>query len=625
MLARCKSGVRREFQMSKAAQDRMELGTLFRAVELDRGSLSKDKRTVKVQFSSETPVQRWFGREVLEHSASAVDLSRMNAGAAVLLEHDTGQRIGITESATLTASKTGEAVVRFARTPAGDSAMAEVEDGTLRWLSVGYRVDKFDVDDDEEEYRAVRWQPLEVSFVAIPADPTARVLRNNEQTHTVMLTRSIHRHPENEGGGGAPAIIKAKEDFSRELDEVKEMYAMAMHYQRSHPAVIDLVDQSVKDKVGLVDFQRKLLEITRTPGRDVSQPAADPFANSNRSGYKTIGQRFVESDSYKRCVKDRRWKNNGLAIEIPDQYRFGVDTGMMLRATLNAGTEGISGTSGVNIDQQKNFHLLGQQALSVADLFASGATNSDIVRIIQESSFTNAATRVAEGANKPEATLDLGVANFTVEKTAVFLNVTEEMMSDWAQASSFVNGRLGYMVQALEDQQLLNGSGSSQIYGILNTTGIQTVPAGISTVDALLRAKAYVEGAAGAGFAVPDAYVMNPLDWLSVRLTKDGNGQYLFGGPGYSPYGVGGYANVGSIWGLPVLSTVSIAQGTALVGAFRTGAQIFRRSGLTIRQTDSHASNFIANILTIVAEQRLALAVFQPNKFCSITAIPASA
>jgi HK97 family phage major capsid protein len=76
------------------------------------------------------------------------------------------------------------------------------------------------------------------------------------------------------------------------------------------------------------------------------------------------------------------------------------------------------------------------------------------------------------------------------------------------------------------------------------------------------------------------------------------------------------------MWGLPVVSTTSIAQGTALVGAFRMGAQIFRRMGLTIKTTNSDGSKFLSNILTIVAEERLALAVYQPNKFCSITSIP---
>ena len=87
----------------------------------------------------------------------------------------------------------------------------------------------------------------------------------------------------------------------------------------------------------------------------------------------------------------------------------------------------------------------------------------------------------------------------------------------------------------------------------------------------------------------------------------------------------GGYSNVGTLWGLPVVTSTFVPQGTALVGAFKTGATIYRRAGVSIRSTDSHASNFIANIVTVLAESRFALAVKQPNKFCTVTGIPAAA
>ncbi len=134
---------------------------------------------------------RWFGEEILDHSATSVNLSRLRNGGAVLLEHDTNQRCGITESAEIGADRSGEAVVRFARTPLGDMTMGEVKDGTLRFLSVGYRVGKFEVDEEEEKYRATSWEPLEISFVAIPADPSARVFRSNDQEHEpeIMIIR----------------------------------------------------------------------------------------------------------------------------------------------------------------------------------------------------------------------------------------------------------------------------------------------------------------------------------------------------------------------------------------------------------------------------------------------------
>jgi phage head maturation protease len=143
-------------QMANAT---LKLPILYRDYEVRRDSLNKSKRTIRVQFASEAPVKRFFGSEILDCDPSSVDMSRVSAGASVLVEHDPRQRCGITESGNVTDRRTVEAEVRFAKTPLGDSMMAEVEDGTVRWVSVGYRVEKFAVDEDEEEYRAVRWLP----------------------------------------------------------------------------------------------------------------------------------------------------------------------------------------------------------------------------------------------------------------------------------------------------------------------------------------------------------------------------------------------------------------------------------------------------------------------------------
>jgi HK97 family phage major capsid protein len=307
----------------------------------------------------------------------------------------------------------------------------------------------------------------------------------------------------------------------------------------------------------------------------------------------------------------------------PDHYSFRQDHEMMVRTTFSASNQSISGTSGANIQQLPGVNVLNQQPLYVSDLFSQGTTSGDIVRFIIEDTFTNAATRVAEGSAKPEATLDVSIANATVEKTATWLKVTEEMLEDFEQMQSFINGRLAYMVQALEDTQLLTGSGSSQIKGVLNWSGIQNVSGAIGTIDSLCKAVDYVRGANGVGFANPTAIIMHPLDWLNVRLSKDSNGQYLLGGPTFGSYGVGGYSNVAMAWGLPVVATTSITRGTALTGDFRMGAQIFRRKGLTLATTNSDNNDFQLNLITIRAEQRMTLAVYQPNRFCSITGIPA--
>ena len=609
----------------------LKLPTLYRDLEIRKGSLDKGRRTVRVQFATETPVRRFFGSEILDCSPASVDMGRIQAGAAVLVEHDSKQRCGITESGNVTDKRTVEAEIRFARTGLGDSVMGEVEDGTLRFVSVGYRVDKFEVDEDEEEYRAIRWTPVEVSFVGIPADPDAKVLRNANEPETevtLMFIRSQNHHsdPPDSGGGAprkdntpdAPAIV-TREDFSRLMDEAMEMLSMCSHYQRTHPQIVEFTQKCIKDRVPIAKYLRKVMELIATPPReDISAPnIGDGFSRTQR-GPKTIGARFVESDLYKKRLADGQFRE--ISVDIPDECQFRHYT----RTALSATTEGLAGTSGANIDSMQQINMLGQQPLYISDLFAQGTTQGDVVRYVRESTFTNAAAAVLEGGAKPEASLDLGVVDALVRKVAVWSDVTEEMLMDFQQTQGFVNARLGYMVQAREDQHLMTGlNGSNQIVGILNTSGIQTIAvvAG-NVIDSMLIAKARVEGAAGSGFAMPDSFVINPINWLSIKLTKDLNGQYLFGGPGYAPYGVGGYSNVGSMWGLPVVSTVSITAGTALCGAFRTAAQIFRRLGLTLKTTNSDGTKFQSNILTILAEQRLALAVYQPNKFCTVTAIP---
>ena len=613
-----------------------KLGTLYRSFELNRSTFNKEKRTVRVRFSSEAPVKRWFGEEILDHSPNSVDMTRIKSGAAVLLEHDTEQRIGITESGEIMPDKTGEAEIRFSRTELGEESMMEVEDGTLKWISVGYRVNKFLVDENEETYRAVSWEPLEVSFVAIPADTNARVFRGaKEEEHEIEVMHKRNTpllDPAPTGGNGsatpaAPAVV-TQADFSRELDEAREILAVGAQFQRTHPQVSEMVEKAIKDKTPLAKFQRSVMELISTkPAESISAPAIGNGQAPASRGMRSTGQRFVESETYKNAVKSSS-KNarRSISIEIPDEYSFRcMDhmAGMQTRTTFSATTESINGTSGANIQTLPGITgLLNQQPLYIADLFAQGATGADTIRYIQEQTFTNAATRVAEGSAKPEASLDVGIVNATVEKTAVWLKVTDEMLSDFQQMQSFINNRLGYMVQALEDVQLLSGSGTNQIKGVLNFSGLQTLAANAAPIDAVGKAIEYVRGANGSGFAQPDAIVMHPLDWLNVKLSKDSNGQYLFGGPAYAPYGVGGYSNVSQMWGLPVVATTSMTRGTALVGAFRNAGQIWRRMGLTIDSTNSDNDDFQKNLITIRAEQRMALTIYQPNKFCTVTGIP---
>jgi HK97 family phage major capsid protein len=281
----------------------------------------------------------------------------------------------------------------------------------------------------------------------------------------------------------------------------------------------------------------------------------------------------------------------------------------------------------VQPDVQPGVQLINQRRLTVADLMLSGTTTSNSVRYLVETTATNAAAAVAEGADKPESTLVLDEVDEPVRKIATVLPVSDEMLEDEAQIRSYIDARLRLFVQLEEEDQLLNGTGvAPNIDGILDRAGIQTATrAALETAsgavnpqqaDAIFEAMTEIRIDA---LVEPDGLVVHPGNWADIRLLKDANDQYFGGGPFTGAYGNGGIAR-DDFWGLNVVVTPAIALNTALVGAF-TQAQVFRKGGITVEASNSHNDYFIKNLTAIRAEERLALAVYRPAAFHAITAM----
>jgi len=331
------------------------------------------------------------------------------------------------------------------------------------------------------------------------------------------------------------------------------------------------------------------------------------FISPSDGPTQTIGQAFAD-----RCQSGGFWtsksgQNQTLSLDA---------TSLHTRATFTA-----SGASLTSIQKLPGVPgLLDQQPLSVLDLFDQARTNARTIRFIKETSFTNAAAAVAEEGLKPDATLAVEEEDATMRKIAVTIKVTDEMLADHEQMRSFVDSRLGYMVSAYADSELLNGDGTSnRIVGILNVSGIQTHNSSESdsALDAIQEALTKVRTV---GHIEPTAVVVNATDWGDFQRTKDNSGQYFFNSPMGVTYGVRGRAAVQTMWGFPCMATSHIAQGTAVVGNFRMGATVFLR-GLTIETTNSNEDDFKYNRVAVRAELRLTLAPYKPLAFCAVTNI----
>lgn len=268
--------------------------------------------------------------------------------------------------------------------------------------------------------------------------------------------------------------------------------------------------------------------------------------------------------------------------------------------------------------------LIEQQRLTIRDLLSAGVTTQNTIYYPKEDLYVNAADMVGEEGEKPEATLDISSGSAPVKKIAVLIKVTDEMWDDFPMLRDYINMRLRFMVEQREEDQLLNGLGTGDdITGILNTSGILTQAKGGDTnLDAIHKAITKVRTpASNVGGYEPDGLVIHPTDWQILRLSKDSNNQYFGGGPFFGEYGVGNYMLFPPVWGLRPVVTTAIAAGTALVGAFKLGAQIFQRSGVDVKTFDQNEDDVNFNRKTIRVEERLALAVYRPSAFCTVTGI----
>lgn len=196
----------------------IKTGFFTRNFSIDVRAIDDDKRTVDLSFSSETPVSRWFGTEILGHDKKEVDLSWVGSGRAPLLVgHWSDDLVGVVESATIGADRKGRAVVRFGKSSRAEEIFQDVKDGVRTNVSVGYNLLKIRLEEDDEDkgstYRATLWRPLEVSLVALPADESVGVgrdhsARNYPDVETIIETTGPKPEPpgpaEREKGGKMP-------------------------------------------------------------------------------------------------------------------------------------------------------------------------------------------------------------------------------------------------------------------------------------------------------------------------------------------------------------------------------------------------------------------------------------
>ena len=253
-----------------------------------------------------------------------------------------------------------------------------------------------------------------------------------------------------------------------------------------------------------------------------------------------------------------------------------------------------------------------QRRMTIRQLLAPGRTQSNSVEYVRETGFTNAADVVQENPNaaKPESTLTFELDSENVTTIAHWIHATKQILSDNGMMQSYIDGRLRYGLMLKEEQQLLNGSGSGMnIHGIYpQATAYQNPGVSVSSATKLDVLRIAMLQVALAEYDA-DALVLHPIDWAEIELTKDTQDRYLFANPAQLLGPV--------LWGRPVVPTQAMPANQFLTGAFQLGAQVWDREDASVNISTEDRDNFVKNMVTILAEERLAMTVYRPESFVS--------
>ena len=581
-----------------AGQESIKLKKEFRHLSSRDMKVDAEARTIEFPFSSEYPVERWFGDEILSHDPGAADFSRLNDGAPLLFNHDMDSVIGVIERAYIGDDKRGYAVARFSKnSDLANQVFADMQDGIIRNVSFGYQIrammqtpmvdpnDPTDSDGDDDSYTATDWEAYEISMVSVPADPTVGIGRNEnldlarevpvrriqpanaaatEQRSLTMPDKTAAEIAEE----NKKAISTATADATtQERARVAEIMAMGASHNLSKFASKLISDgASVSEARGAV-----LAELQRNPSGESMQSVRLDLTEKEAERYSLVKALRAYTSAATRTGDG--WKDAGFELECSQAIakRTGKDTNgfyMPVNIGMSAEMRGIaekmgkdytrnssgtayavgtagSGTTGgtlvaTNLMPTEFIEVLRNKARVMqagARMLSGLVGNVDLPRQTAAST----AYWVAEGIDETESEAAFDKLSFTPKTIGAYSQITRNMlMQSTPDIEVLVRDDLAQVLALGIDLAALSGSGTSgQPKGIVNLSTVNTVVGGTNgaalTIDHLIALEtAVMDSNIGEDGC---SYMVNPqtVGWL--KTLKSTTGQYLWTN---NPNSVGG-------------------------------------------------------------------------------------
>lgn len=572
-----------------------------RAASMEAKIVDEEKRTVSIAVSSELPVERSFGKEILVHEKGAIDMGFLSSGRApLLLDHDMEKQIGVIESVELSGDRKLRAKVRFGRGALAQEVFQDVVDGIRSNISVGYRVNKMERSStSKDEYLVRAWSPMEVSVVSIPADPSVGVGRSAAAPEP---TPTVEPQVKKEDTMSDIDIEAVKAEAARAAAKnIAEIVALAARHNKR-----DLADAAIRDGKSIEQFRGELLELL---GQD--RPLDDGSIGLTRKEVRQFS--LVRAIAALANPGDRRLREAAAfefeASEAAAQ-RYGRSAqGLMIPTDVLGVWKRDLNTSDDNEIVATN--LLANEFIDVlrnsASVMQAGARMLPglvgNVAIPKKTAASAGGWISTEGGASSESEPTFGTVSMSPKTVGAFTDMTRQLILQSTPAvEALVRDDLTQALALAIDKGALEGSGSSgQPTGILNTSGVNKPSAFAAAVPTFAEMVALETAVAEDNALFGNlAYITDAATYggLKTKAKDAGSGMFVL---------ENGQAN-----GYNVIRTQQATAGNVYFGNF-SDCLIGMWGGLDITVDPYTSSN--TGTVRVVALQTVDVAVRNPVSF----------
>lgn len=395
-----------------------------------------------------------------------------------------------------------------------------------------------------------------------------------------------------EGGSSPNAVLERlearvndmagpiKATAEQALSEVKKFGAISEETKNKADKAIDEINKTT----AAVDALKASIEGLDAKHLELAQAVAASGGAGDDRRPMSLGKAFVANDE-----KIGTYVQNGCSGSLSITVENAITTA--------------AGSAGGLIEHPEETEpvRMARRRLRIWQMLTQGRTGRDLVTYRKQVLRTNAAAMVAETAPIPASAYGWDKATSAVKKCGHVTNISEEAMADSDQLQTEIDGELRYGLDLEREAQILAGDGVGEnLHGLLPNATAFVAANGLPNATAIDRLRLAILQITLQDY-VATSITLNPTDWAAIDLLKDSQSRFIFGNPATQ--------TTPRLWGLDVVESNSMSTGEWLVGDLAMAATLYRRKDVEVLISSEHGTNFVEDMLTMKATERLALAV----------------